>query len=77
MAYYPRQRRYKIRKGDIKTTMIIVTYRPNKGWMITQDSTNQLVAAIRNINQKGEAYLLQVSQLWFDDLKELILWSHQ
>lgn len=57
--------------------MIIVTYRPNKGWMITQDSTNQLVAAIRNINQKGEAYLLQVSQLWFDDLKELILWSHQ
>ena len=58
--------------------MIIVTcYRRNKGWMITQDSTNQLVAAIRNVNQKGEAYLLQVSQLRFDNLKELILWSHQ
>ena len=57
-------------KGNVKTT-IITCYRPENGW-VTQD--NQL-AAIRN-TKEGKEQLLQVSQLWFDDLEELIT-SHQ
>ena len=58
-----RQRKYQ--------TTIITCYRPANRW-VTQD--NQL-AAIRN-TKEGKEQLLQVSQLWFDDLEELIT-SHQ
>ena len=57
-------------KGNVKTS-IITCYRPANRW-VTQD--NQL-AAIRN-TKEGKEQLLQVSQLWFNDLEELIS-SHQ